>query len=423
MNIRKLALEAIEKILASKAYSNLAVSEYLTKYELSATDKALFSKIVYGTIQNLLTLEYYLDPYIGHKKQKPWVKYLLYLSVYQLYYLHIPEYAVVNEAVDIANVKDRAVGSFVNAVLHNVLRNERRSFQGLDEITYLSVRYSYPAWLISYILKDYDYETTENILKEYSEPKEEAIRINTLKTDKETVKSVLERDGIRYREISFVQNGMNVDTAIQNHKLFQEGLVTIQDASAQRVAEIVSPERGDAVLDVCSAPGGKAAHLSSLMENTGTIHACDIHPHKIRLMENLFQRLGVTNVKCQLVDARHLSDLVRAETFDKILADVPCSGIGVLSHKPDLKYHISLEGISEIRDLQKEIIDSTWELVKKGGFYIYSTCTINKEENEQQMEEFLRTHPDAEKIQEETILPLQYHSDGFYICKIRRKTT
>ena len=159
MNARKLALEALEKIIDKKAFSNIVVNEFLNKFELSLEDRALFTNIVYGTMQNLLTIDYYLEPYISHKKQKSWVKCLLYISVYQLVYLDIPEYAVVNEAVSIANIKDRAIGSFVNAVLRNLLRNPLRGLEGLDEIGTLSIKYSHPSWLVAYFLKDYDYET------------------------------------------------------------------------------------------------------------------------------------------------------------------------------------------------------------------------------------------------------------------------
>lgn len=421
MNVRKLAVEAVEKIIDKKGFSNIVVNDYLRKFVLSKEDKALFTNLVYGTVQNLITIEYYLEPFIGHKRQKPWVKYLLYISVYQLLYLRIPDYAVLNEAVEIANLKDRAIGSFVNAVLRNFLRTEIRSLDGLDEIETLSIKYSHPAWLVAYFLKDYDLETVEKILIENSLVKKTAIRINTLKVNMEEVKDILEESKIEYHEQELVRYGLIVNESIIGHPLLTEGKIAIQDLSAQLVSEIVNPSLNQRIIDVCSAPGGKAAHLAAIMENTGEIYACDIYPHKIKLMDKLFKQLGVLNIKTQIVDARNLPEIVHDESFDHVLADVPCSGLGVISHKVDLKYQINLESIAEIIALQKEILESTWNLVKPGGYYTYSTCTLNKEENEEQIKNFQKTHPDAEIVHEQTILPFEHHSDGFYICKMRRR--
>jgi 16S rRNA (cytosine967-C5)-methyltransferase len=191
MNVRKLALEAIEKITRKKAFCNIVVNEFLNKFELSEEDRRLFTNLVYGTIQNLITIDFYLEPYIRRKKPKSWVKNLLYISVYQIVYLDIPKYAIVNESVDIANIKDKAIGSFVNAVLRNFLRNPLRSLDGYDDIQRLSIKYSHPMWLVAYLLKDYSLEVLEKILQENSLIKNDAIRINTLKTNKETIKTKL----------------------------------------------------------------------------------------------------------------------------------------------------------------------------------------------------------------------------------------
>lgn len=420
MNIRKLALEAIEKITANKAYSNIVVNEFLNKFEMNKEDKALFTKIVYGTIQHYITIEYYLQPYIGHKKQKSWVKNLIFLSVYQIVYLDIPDYAVLNEAVDVASLKDKYIGKFVNAVLRNFLRNDIRTFDGLDDINKLSVKYSHPSWLVAFLLKDYSYDIVEKILIESIKVKNDFIRVNTLKTTKEEVLKIMESEEIKYEVSNLVENGIMIYKPIASHNLFLKGFVTIQDISSQMVAEVASPKKDAIVIDLCSAPGGKSSHMAALMENTGTIYACDIHQHKLNLMDNAFRRLGVTNTKVQLIDARKITDYVKGESVDYVLADVPCSGLGVISHKVDLKYQIDLDSIEEILSLQKEILESSYDIVKKGGYYIYSTCTINKDENERQIENFLKNHHDFEKVEEKTILPYEYHSDGFYICKMRR---
>lgn len=423
MNVRKLAVDAIDKIMTNNAYSNIVVSDVLNKYELSNEDRGLFTNLVYGTLQNLLTIEYYLEPFIAKKKPKHWVKYLLYMSIYQLVYLKSPEYAVVNEATSIARVKDKQIASFVNGVLRNFLRSPIRDIEELknnDEIEYLSVKYSHPAWLVAFFLKDYSFEIVENILKENILEKKDAIRINTIKTTKEEVKKALDDLGIRYEESSQAKDALIVSSSIVNTQLFKDGLITVQDVSSQMTSLICDPNKNSAILDLCSAPGGKVAYLAALMENTGVIYACDIYQHKIKLMNDLFNRLGVTNVKTQLIDARMVNKHVKEGCFDYVLADVPCSGLGVISHKVDLKYRISLDAIDNILALQEEIIESTWRLVKVGGYYVYSTCTINKDENELLIKKFLEKHPNFEITYEKQILPTDFHSDGFYICKMRR---
>ncbi len=420
MDPRKLAIEAVERIVDKGGFTHIVVNEYLKKFVLSEEDKAFFTKLTYGTVENLITIAYYLDPYIGSKRQKAWVKYLLYISIYQLVYLKTPEYAVVDSAVSIANIRDRAIGGFVNAVLRNFLRSPLREIAGLDEINTLSIKYSYPAWLVAFFLKDYSVEEVEKILEEYSKVKPTAFRVNTLKATKEEVMDELNNLSIEFEESKLANNFLLTPRNIQGTKLLKSGKIVIQDQAAGRVSEIVSPKESDYILDSCSAPGGKASHLSSLMNNKGRILACDIHQHKIKLMDKFFEHNGNTNIETLLVDARLIKDSYEEETFDSILADVPCSGLGVIGHKVDLKYQITFEAIEEIKVLQKEILESTWPLVKKGGYYTYATCTLNKEENEKQIKKFIKDRKDVEIVSEVTILPFEYHSDGFYICKMRK---
>lgn len=420
MNVRSLAHEAIGRVLDKGGYTNIVINEVLSKFELSEEDKSLFTKLVMGTVENKIRLMFYLEPYL-RKKQKPWVINLLLMSVYQLVFLSIPDYAVVNTSVDIANIKDRNVGSFVNAVLRNFLRDETRDYKNLDILKRLSVEYSFPEWLVAYFLKDYSAEIVEKILVEFSKVKKQGIRINTLLANNDEVMAILDDEGIEYEISPLVKNGIQVTQGLMHHQLFLDGKITIQDISSQLVSEIVAPHEGATVLDLCSAPGGKTAHLASIMNNTGEIYACDIHQHKLKLMKKNFKRLGVKNVNLQLVDARQVKDFVKEGVFDYVLADLPCSGLGVLGHRVDLKYRITKKDIDDIIVLQEEILNNTHMLVKPGGYYIMSTCTINKLENQEQIKKFLNKHPEFEKLEEITILPFEYHSDGFYICKLRRK--
>ena len=420
MNIRKLALQAIEKILYKNGYANIIINEYLNKYELTDDERRLFTKLVIGTVEKKLTLAYYLEPFLK-KKQKTSIYSLLLMSVYQLVYLNIPDYTVVNEAVNIANTLDKMVGSFVNAVLRNFLRNELRSFEGLDDVQLLSVKYSYPTWLIAYLLKDYNYETVVKILEFNDDVKHDAIRVNTLKTTTEEVTEVLNDEKIPYQQSDLVNDGLIVEESMVNHELFKEGKITIQDIASQMVTEIANPEMDSTIIDLCSAPGGKAAHLAAWMNNTGTIYACDIYLHKIKLMEKNFKRLGVTNTQVELIDARKVKNVVKQESFDYVLADMPCSGLGVMSHKCDLKYNITYDSIKEIIALQKEILDASYPLIKKNGYLIVSTCTINKSENEEQIAWLIKKYPNLKVEYEKTILPYEYGTDGFFICKLKKE--
>lgn len=420
MNIRKLALQAIEKILYKGGYANIVINEYLNKYEFTDEERRLFTKIVLGTVEKKITLAYYLEPFLK-KKQKPLINSLLLMSVYQLVYLNIPEHAVVNESVKLANSTDRMVGSFVNAVLRNFLRNELRSLDGLDEVQKLSVKYSYPTWLIAYLLKDYDYETVTKIVEFNDDVKHTAIRINTLKATYDEVVSVLEEEHVAYYQSDLVNDGLIVSESLVNHELFKSGKITIQDIASQMVTEVCNPENDSIIIDLCSAPGGKTAHLASWMNNTGKIYACDVHPHKIKLMEKNFKRLGVNNVKTQLIDAREVHKVVKDESFDYVLADVPCSGLGVISHKSDLKYNISLQAINDIIVLQRQILEASYPLVKKGGYLVVSTCTINKSENEEQINHLIEKYPDLKVEYQKTILPFEYGTDGFFICKLKKE--
>ena len=420
MNIRKLALQAIEKILYKNAYANIVINEYLNKYEFEDSDRRLFTKLVLGTVERKITLAYYLEPYLK-KKQKPLINCLLLMSVYQLVYLNIPEYTVVNESVSLANLTDRMVGSFVNAVLRNFLRNDLRTLDNLDEIQKLSIEFSYPTWLVAYLLKDYDYDTVKRILEFNDEVKHDAVRINTLKTTYDEVVSQLEKEKIEYQISDLVNDGLIIDKSMVNHELFTSGKITIQDIASQMVTEVTNPDHDSLVIDLCSAPGGKTAHLAAWMNNTGTIYACDVHQHKIKLMEKNFKRLGVTNVKTQLIDARDVYKKVIHETFDYVICDVPCSGLGVMSHKTDLKYNITYQAIQDIIKLQREILVASYPLIKKGGYLTVSTCTINKSENEEQIEFLLKKFPDLKVEYQKTILPYEYNTDGFFICKLKKE--
>lgn len=417
MNIRQLATDAIEKILYKGAYVNITINEYFNKFDLTKEEKALFTILVMGTVEHKITLAYYLEPYL-RKKQKPWVYVILMMSTYQIVYMNIENHYVVNEAVNLGNIKDRSVGGFINAVLRNLLRHELRDISADDEIKYLSLKYSYPTWLVSYLLSYYKFIELERLFAYNESAKKCVIRVNTLKADNDIIENKLKEENIDFKKHELVANGYVCDVPLMNSEMFKEGLITIQDIASQKVAEVLAPKKDATVLDMCASPGSKTAHLAALMENTGTIYACDIYQHKIKLMNANFKRLGVENVKTQLIDARKISDVVRKESFDYILLDMPCSGMGVMQHKVDIKYNLTYQSLEEIISLQKELIEASYKVLKKSGEIVISTCTINKAENEENIEEFIKNHKDMKVVYEKLYMPYDYETDGFFICKL-----
>lgn len=410
------AYRILNQYFEDESFLNIALNEELKKSELKREDKDLCTTIVYGTIQNLLAIQYQLQPYIKGKRVKKKIKTLLYLSLYQLMYLDkIPEYAVINEAVNIAKKQGYQTSKFVNAVLRNFVRNERRSLEDLDELERISIETSHPLWMVKMFNKQYGLEKTKKICLEDNTPPTRSGRVNTLKASKEELlKEGCFKEGTLSKDALLYDKG---NLALTSY--FKEGKVTIQDESSQLVARLLDPQKTDYVLDMCSAPGSKTTHLSALMENQGKIEAYDLYEHKVKLVEYNLRRLGVKNVHIQAGDSTKLKEVYSEKTFDRILLDAPCSGFGVLKRKPEIKYHDSsiMDGLVS---LQKLLLENAYYLLKNDGTMVYSTCTINKKENELMIQKFIEKHPDMEIIKQRTILNYEYHTDGFFMCKMKK---
>jgi 16S rRNA (cytosine967-C5)-methyltransferase len=423
MNVREFAVDAIAKILKENAYSNITVNDYLNYSDFGYDDRRLFTNLVYGTVENKIYLDYLLKPFLRGKNIKPWVRDILRMSVYQIIFLSIPDYAVINEAVEMAKKKDFMVSKLVNGVLRTFLRTERPNLDLLDKKEMLSIRYSYPLWLVELLEKQYGLDLLEEIMIQSAKVSPTTIRVNTLKSNKEYIKHKLDELSIEFEDSKLVKDGMTVSYPVQSLELFLSGLITIQDIASQMVAEMMDPKENEVILDACSAPGGKTAHLAGLSGNKANIYASDIHDHKLEIMSKGLKRLGVGNVSLINHDAKTLSEKFRPEFFDKILIDAPCSGLGVVSHKAEIKYTMTQEKIDKIIEQQSEILKGLKDLVKVGGELYYSTCTINKEENQVQIERFLQENPQFEKQEERVILPVgEELIDGFYIAKLKRRT-
>lgn len=410
------AYRILNQYFEDESFLNIALNEELKKSELKREDKDLCTTIVYGTIQNLLAIQYQLQPYIKGKRVKKKIKTLLYLSLYQLMYLDkIPEYAVINEAVNIAKKQGYQTSKFVNAVLRNYVRNERRSLEGLDELERISIETSHPLWMVKMFNKQYGLEKTKKICLEDNTPPTRSGRVNTLKASKEELlKEGCFKEGTLSKDALLYDKG---NLALTSY--FKEGKVTIQDESSQLVARLLDPQKTDYVLDMCSAPGSKTTHLSALMENQGKIEAYDLYEHKVKLVEYNLRRLGVKNVHIQAGDSTKLEEVYSEKTFDRILLDAPCSGFGVLKRKPEIKYHDSsiMDGLVSLQEL---LLENAYYLLKNDGTMVYSTCTINKKENELMIQKFIEKHPDMEIIKQRTILNYEYHTDGFFMCKMKK---
>lgn len=415
-------IDMLVSIFVEQAYLNVTLSNYLNTHHLNDHENRLFTRIVYGVTEKQITLDYLTQPLTKGKRLKPYLRNALRIAIYDIEEMSLANHYIVNEIVEAVKQKDYKGSAFLNAILRTYLRDETGKHQK-EELTkqpYLNrlvYKYSMPMDIVSLLNKEYPNDL-EMILEELCEGTHlnNCYRLNYLKASKETIREILDKDMIQYQ---LNDDYLITPTSLINTSLYKNGYLTPQDASSIKVGKITNPPKGSKVLDCCSAPGGKSMHMAMLMENKGRIIAGDIYEHKLKLIENNAKLLGVTIVEPTLMDA---TKTTFNELFDYVLADVPCSGLGVIAHKPDLKYRMNINKINEINELQKAIINHIYRFVKPMGYLVYSTCTINKDENEGVIAAFLKKHLDFSIIEEEKIIPQKdSHCDGFYICKMQRK--
>ncbi len=406
---RRLALETLNNIFSKKQYSNLAISKAIKDNDLNDKDNRLFTEIVYGVLKNKMLLDNYLKPYLEGKVLKDWTRHLLALSIYQILFLDkVPKYAIINDAVEIAKEYEYTTSKLINAVLRNF------DVDCLYEPPNESVEYSINEWLYKQIKGQYKDDYLK-ILKSFNDKPKLSARVNSWKIKREK----LLNENIKLSKIS--KDGVIFAKGnIANSSEYQRGLVSVQDESSQLVSLFLNPSKNDIILDVCSAPGGKTTHIAELMENQGTIYANDIHEHKIELIKGSCTRLGITNVEFTNYDGTKLKKVFLRENFDKILLDVPCSGWGVIARKPEIKYFQNNEKVEAIRAIQISLLNEAAVLLKINGCLVYSTCTLNKGENEVQIKNFLKNNSNFELVEEKLILPYENNTDGFYMAKIKK---
>lgn len=415
MNPRALALQILTKITQEKAYSHLAMKQLPTN--ISDQDKALVTQIVYGTMQNYMYVRHLWMQYVETTVKKPAIALILDMSVFQLMFLNrIPSYAIVNEAVDLAKPYGKANASFVNGVLQSFLRGPKTISPSItDEIEVLSLTTSHPLWLVKMWVKHYGLDHTKQICAINNVPPRNVARVNTLKTSKASLLAQYHCEAGKLSEDALIFQEPIASTAA-----FQLGEVAIQDEGSQMVAFIVDPKPNDRVLDVCAAPGSKTIHMAARMQNTGQIIAHELHEHRCELIRESCMRYGATNIEVKCVDSTTSASLYPPGSFTHVLVDAPCSGLGVMRRKPDIKLLARQDELDGILSIQAQHLDAVKDLVGNGGVLVYSTCTLNKKENEKQVEAFLSANPQYELVHEQTILPHIHDCDGFYIAKMVR---
>ncbi len=415
MKVRKQAHKILIDVCMYNRYSNLALKEDINEFQ--QIDKALITNIVYGTLQNYRYVRY-LWVNLADSFPAEDIALLIDMSIYQLEFMdRVPEYAVINDAVDISKtLYEGKFEKFVNAVLRNYLRNPKRVVEG-GEVDRFATRYSYPSWLVNMWIKQYGKEETKRICETMNQAPKQCARVNTLKISKEEVMALDEN----FTLASLANDALYYAKGnIANSEAFKKGYVTIQDESAQLVAEVLDPKQGEAILDMCAAPGSKTCHIGSLMKNKGVLVALDIHEHRVELIKKNARRLGIIMVNALAHDATQLEEVFELDCFDRILLDGPCSGYGVIARKSDIKYHMKNNDMDSCIKIQADLLNSATKYLKVGGTLVYSTCTLNKKENEFQIEAFLKKHKNFSLVEERTILPYEYNSDGFYIAKLEK---
>ncbi|MFW3590518.1 16S rRNA (cytosine(967)-C(5))-methyltransferase RsmB [Staphylococcus caprae] len=429
--VRGYAFDTIQQVLNDGAYSNLKINEVLSSNEISTVDRNLYTELVYGTIKRKYTLDYILKPFVK-TKIKGWMRQLLWMSIYQYVYLDkVPDHAIINEAVDIAKHRGGFHnGNVVNGILRSIMRNELPQFDEIkDDKKRIAIEYSIPKWIVDHWVTHHGIETTEAIAQSFLEPVKTTVRVNISRGSVDSIVAELEKEGFKVEKDEILPFCLHITgQPIINSRAFKDGYVSIQDKSSMMVAHIMNLDRNDVVLDACSAPGGKACHMAEILSPEGHVDATDIHTHKIDLINFNIKKLKLDNISAFQHDATE----PYTRTYDKILVDAPCSGLGVLRHKPEIKYTQSKESIQSLVELQLQILENIKRNIKPGGTIVYSTCTIEQMENENVIYTFLKQNEEFEfepfqhpvtgkEVNTLQILPQDFDSDGFFITQIRRK--
>ncbi len=442
---RELVLGILLEVTRDGEYSHIALRNVLNKYQyLDKKERAFITRVTEGTLEHMIEIDYIINQFSKVKvnKMKPVIRCILRSAVYQLKYMDsIPDAAVCNEAVKLATKKGfHNLKGFVNGVLRNIVRNmDNITYPDeKDYINYLSVKYSMPTWILEQWLSCYEKQMVETMLSDFLKEKPTTIRCNLNQCSVEELTEVLEKEGVHVDKHPYLPYALWISSYnyLAELESFQKGMFYVQDISSMLVAHLAGPVNGNKIIDVCAAPGGKALHIAELLCGTGHVEARDLTDYKVNLIQENILRAGVKNMSAKKWDATDL-DEDSLETADIVIADLPCSGLGVLGKKTDLKYKMTEEVQKDLVELQRNILSKAQGYVKKDGTLIYSTCTIHEDENMGNVHWFLKSFPEfelvsireklcdslKESVQEKgclQLLPGIHESDGFFIAKFKK---
>lgn len=435
--VREIILDVLLEVLEKKQYSHVVLSQALTKYQyLEKQDRSFIKRIVDGTIEYLIQIDYILNLYSKVKvnKMKPVIRTLLRMSVYQICYMdRVPDSAVCNEAVKLAERRGfKMLKGFVNGVLRTISREKETIVFHSD-----SVRYSVPDWMLKQFKEQYSDDEVKRILESFLEEKPLTVRCDLNKATLEEIRASLQSQGVELGDSGYsegVVTLLGVDY-LERLDAFTKGFIQVQDLSSSLSGDAAGIRDGDYIIDVCGAPGGKSIHAAELLHGTGMVESRDISEPKVAMIEENIHRSGLKNIKARVLDAL-IYDADSEKKADVLIADLPCSGLGIIGRKPDIKYNMTLEKTEDLIRLQRAMLSVVYQYVKPGGTLIYSTCTINKKENEENIRWFLENFPFSPvniegrlgtKLTADTmkdgyiqLLPGIHPCDGFFIAVMKR---
>ncbi len=445
INEREIVLEVLLEITEHGMYSHIVLRDVLNKYQyLEKKERSFITRVTEGTLEHMMEIDYILDQFskVKVKKMKPVIRNIMRSAVYQMKYMDsVPVSAACNEAVKLAVRKGfGSLRGFVNGVLRNVARNLDQIEYPTEPLKRLSIQYSMPEWILNLWLKAYDSDIVEQMLQAFQRETPLTIRCNLRMVTPKQLKEHLETEGVTvkvhpYLEYAFHISGFDYLGDLES---FQNGEFSVQDISSMLVSELAGPKEGDYVIDVCAAPGGKSLHMAEKLNGSGRVEARDLTEYKVGLIQENIERTGLSNVEAVQQDAL-IFDETSVGKADIVLADLPCSGLGVLAKKTDLKYKATKEGADSLAKLQREMLKNVQAYVKDEGKLVYSTCTINPAENMDNVHWFLNEYPEfelidihgslCEELQKDVkengciqLLPGVHQSDGFFLaCMKKRK--
>lgn len=442
---RELILGILLEVTRDGEYSHIALRNVLSKYQyLDKKERSFITRVTEGTLEHMIEIDYVINQFSNVKvnKMKPVIRCILRSAVYQLKYMDsVPDSAVCNEAVKLATKKGfHNLKGFVNGVLRNIARNLDKIQYPTKEnyVEYLSVKYSMPEWILKEWLHAFDKEIIESMLGDFLKEKPTTIRCNLNRCSVEELVKTLQSENVIVEKHPYLPYALWISgyDYLADLMSFQTGMFYVQDISSMMVAHVAEPKSGDKVIDVCAAPGGKSIHVAELLKGTGNVEARDLTDYKVNLIWENIERTQMQNMTAVKWDATMLDENA-VETADIVIADLPCSGLGVMGKKTDLKYKMTLESAKELAELQKEILAKVQTYVKPEGTLVYSTCTIHPRENMENVNWFLNQYPEFELVPISPLLPEELHdcvekegciqflpgvhkSDGFFIAKFRK---